>query len=111
MEVRDPGEGTVYVQVGHGGNWTRWGPRKGEKQADSCWGVLEQNFGDPFGYVAPHVLIQVELSMGLSDTQVSGLAISSRRRFNTGESVLGVKNLGEHEKVLSERFSTESQDP
>ena len=68
--------------------------RKGEKQAGSCWGVLQQNFGDLFGFVAPDMLLQVGLSMGLSDTQVSNLAISSRLRFNTRESILGVKNLG-----------------
>ena len=68
--------------------------RKGEKQAGSCWGVLPKNLGGPFGFVAPDLLLQVGLSMGLSDSQVSNLAISSRLRFNTGESVLGVKNLG-----------------
>jgi len=68
--------------------------RKGEKQAGSCWGVLQQNLGDLFGFVVPDMLLQVGLSMGLSDTQVSNLAIRSRLRFNTGESVLGIKNLG-----------------
>ena len=67
---------------------------KGEKQAGSCCGVLPKNLGDPFRFVAPDLLLQVGLFMGLSDTQVSNLAISSRLRFNTGESVLGVKNLG-----------------
>lgn len=66
---------------------------------------------DTSGCVASDTLIQMELSMGRSDTQVSGLAISSRLRLDIGESVLGVKDLAEHEKVLSKRFRIESQDP
>lgn len=58
----------MFVQVGADGDWTRARPEKAEK---TSWGVLEQNFGDPFGYVVSDILIQVQLSMGLSDTQVS----------------------------------------
>ena len=43
--------------------------RKGEKQAGSCWGVLQQNLGDLFGFVAPDMLLQVGQSHGLSNTQ------------------------------------------
>ena len=45
--------------------------------------TLEKNLGDPFGFVARDMLIQMGLSMRCSGTQVSDLAISSRLRFNT----------------------------
>ena len=62
-------------------------------------GTLEKNLGDPFGFVACDMLIQVGLSMRWSGTQVSDLAINSRVRFNTAV-CLGVKSLRQPEKGI-----------
>lgn len=85
------------------------GLRREEKQASSGWRVLEQNFGDPFDKFTSERLIQVELSRRLK-CQVLGPAMSSRRGLyiGWGESFLEVENLGEHEKVLSEKCRKES---
>lgn len=82
-------EGTVLVQAGddQAGN-------EEEREAGSDWGVLKQNFEDPFDMFASEVLIQVELPRGLSNAQVWSSAMSPGLELDTGESFLEVKNLG-----------------
>lgn len=69
--------------------------------------VLGRNFGDPFGYVVLEMFIQMELSMRLLDIQVWRLSVSSGLGCGIGEPILAVKDLGEHEKVLSGTFRKE----
>lgn len=87
-------EGTVLVQAGDDEVWIKRETRRKEKQAGSDWGVLKQNFGDPFDMFASEVLIQVELPRRLSNAWVWSPAMSPGRELDTGESFLGVKNLG-----------------
>lgn len=66
--------------------------------------VLGQNFGDLLGYLVLEMFIQMEVSMGLLATRVWGLTVSSGLGCGIGEPILSVKDLEEHEKVLSETF-------